>query len=245
MGSLAICGGAGARGEAPANPWLVIVERNVFRLQPPTPLEAAVPPKPPLPKITLNGITTIFGDRRALMTMAAVPTKPGGPPGGERSYMLAEGQRDGDLEVQQIDENAGTARVSYAGSIMTLTLEKNDTGAHGPSTVTGGGLPGPMLAANAPQAVGAGHPLNRPLPGGFRRSPPATGPVPVDGPSPTPAPMAGATAGSDANGTGAGLAPAVQAEAPLTPEEKAVLIEVQQELHKNDPTYPALPPAGL
>src|SRR6267143_2959793 len=74
-----------------------IAERNLFGLRPPPPPQAAPePPPPPLPKVILTGITTM-GYKRALLKVQ-FPAKPG-EPAKEDSFMLAEGQRDGVIEV--------------------------------------------------------------------------------------------------------------------------------------------------
>jgi hypothetical protein len=90
------------------NSYQSIVERNVFGLNPAKvdgpPAEPAVPP----PKITLTGITTLLGNKRALLSVQ-VPNKP------LETYILTEGQRDGEIEILQIDEKAGTVKVSNHG----------------------------------------------------------------------------------------------------------------------------------
>src|SRR5882762_4119031 len=57
------------------NPYQGIVDRNVFGLKPPPPPPDPEVNKPPPPKIILTGITTIFGNKRALMK-APVAAKP-------------------------------------------------------------------------------------------------------------------------------------------------------------------------
>ncbi|HWQ92599.1 MAG TPA: hypothetical protein VN673_13075, partial [Clostridia bacterium] len=122
--TLALC--AGAPAITADNPYKTIVDRNVFGLKDPPPPPAAVDTSKPQPsKITITGITTILGNKRVLLKTAAAPAKPGEQPKGELSYILTEGQRDGDIEVIQIDELAGSAKISNAGVIETLTFEKN------------------------------------------------------------------------------------------------------------------------
>src|SRR5258708_11592093 len=43
----------------------------------------------------------------------------------EKSLMLKEGQRDGDIEVLTINEISGTVQVNNTGTIMSLTFEKD------------------------------------------------------------------------------------------------------------------------
>ncbi len=136
-----------ALGNTPDSPYKAITDRNVFGLKPPPP-----PPDPtaeanktPPPKITLTGITTIFGNKQALMKTPPGAVKPGEQPR-EQSYILAEGQREGDMEVIQIDEKAGSVKLVYAGTPVTLTFEKDGTkgapgGAPGAVPPPGGMMP--------------------------------------------------------------------------------------------------------
>src|SRR5215472_11388177 len=86
------------------SPYQAIVDRNVFALKPPPPPPTNNPDanKPPPPAITLTGITTILGSKRAFMSVN-MPAKPP-EPAKVQSFMLSEGQRDGDIEVLEIDE---------------------------------------------------------------------------------------------------------------------------------------------
>src|ERR1043166_10041298 len=89
------------------NPYQSIVDRNIFGLHPPPPPPVNEPPRPPIPPINLTGITTILGKKLAFMSIQ-LPPKPGeaAKPGGNgpTSYMLGEGEREGDIEVVSIDE---------------------------------------------------------------------------------------------------------------------------------------------
>jgi hypothetical protein len=121
LGSVALAAGTPALvGDARGNPYQGIVDRNVFNLKPlPRPEDNLPPPEAP-PKITLTGFTTILGDKRVLFkvqTAAKPPEKPK-----EESFILTEGQRDADIEVLEIDENAGVAKFNNHGTIQTLDL---------------------------------------------------------------------------------------------------------------------------
>src|SRR6516162_8606332 len=96
-------------------PYQAIVDRNVFSLKPPPPPPVNNPDanKPPPPPITLTGITTILGSKRAFMSVN-MPAKPP-EPAKVQSFMLSEGQRDGDIEVLEIDEKAGMVKVNEFG----------------------------------------------------------------------------------------------------------------------------------
>src|SRR5512140_3631960 len=106
------------------NPYDQIVQKNVFRLKPtpvPTPVE---PPKAPLPKITLTGIAT-FGKKQAMLKTPPPPVRPGEQPKGEQFFTLGVGERDGDLEMLEINELTGAVRVRYAGTELALNFVDN------------------------------------------------------------------------------------------------------------------------
>jgi hypothetical protein len=108
--------------DIPGNPYHGIVDRNLFNLKPlPKPGDILPPPEPP-PKITLTGFTTILGDKRVLFKVQVA--KPPQPPK-EESYILTEGQRDGDIEVLEIDEKEGVAKFNNHGTVQTLDLANN------------------------------------------------------------------------------------------------------------------------
>ena len=125
--------------DAPDTPYQEIVNRNVFALKPPPPPPDPEANKPPPPKITLTGITTIIG-KKALMEAPAPPGKPGEPPKTKQCYTLAEGQREGDIEVLQIDEKTGSVKVKNGGQELTLTFDKD--GSKLPATPPPSATPG-------------------------------------------------------------------------------------------------------
>ena len=117
--------------------------------------------KPPPPKIYLTGITTFGGVKRALLKFQA-PVKPGeehkpGPPKGEESYILAEGQREGDVEVLEIHDAPGNeyVKVNDFGTVTNLNFEDN----------------GVKVAAAAAAPVPGPHPCPPDLPQICRDSP--------------------------------------------------------------------------
>src|SRR5438128_358481 len=98
-------------------PYQGIVKRNVFGLKdPPAAITEPTPgPATPKPKVILTGITTILGDARALLKVQ-FPARPG-QPANEQSYILTEGQKEGDLEVLRINDLDGTVEVNNFGSV--------------------------------------------------------------------------------------------------------------------------------
>jgi hypothetical protein len=115
--------GVGVRAAA-SNPssdsYQAIVDRNVFDLHAPPPKADAdaLQPKAQIPKLTLNGITTILGKKVTVITVP--PSKPGAPP---TTLMLAEGQAQNEVEVRQIDEKAGAVKVINHGEEQMLDFE--------------------------------------------------------------------------------------------------------------------------
>jgi len=111
--------------QRPSGPYHGIVERNVFDLRAPVVVAQAPVPNPiVLPKITLTGITTIFGRTIAFVTIAG--DKPGQP---LESVMLVEGQTFHDIEVKKIDCKGGIVQVINHGQSQTLDFDgKRDPG---------------------------------------------------------------------------------------------------------------------
>ena len=104
------------------SPYQGIVSQNVFGLVP-VPTQVTVVPPAPLPKVQPVGITTMLGDKRALLKVS-VPAMPP-EPAKELSCILTVGQREGHIEVLAIDERAGSVTVNNSGTVQVLTLEKD------------------------------------------------------------------------------------------------------------------------
>ena len=217
--------------DSAANRYEGIPGRNAFGLKPPLKPEANTPP-PQLAKIVLTGITTILGNKRALMKVHPGGTKPAEAK--ENSLILTEGQREGDIEVIEIDESAGSVKVNNAGTIMTLTFEKD--GAKLPAT------PAPLVAASGLPPVPGGIPV--PQPNASNLNPALTNAAGIR-PLPTRRFRVPTTQGTPVTTPGAvgtaigGTAPAVVPPVPgvqtpptpqdVTPEEQAILQQVQRE----------------
>jgi hypothetical protein len=209
------------------NPYQGIVERNVFSLKPAPPPPSVDPPKPPASKIILTGITTILGMKQALMKTAATAGKPGEAKG-EQSYILTEGQREGDIEVMEIDEKAGTVKVTQDGTVFVLNFDKDGQ----KPTAGAPGVPPPVIPPptgfGAPAGIPAPQPATmpkfnmpvRPLRTGAAGTAANTGGFGNPGMSGTPGGF-----GSPYSGGVQGQQPAAQ----LTPEASALLIEAERE----------------
>jgi len=223
-----------------SHPYQSIVDRNVFGLKPPPP--PAPPPnpeanKPPPPNLTLTGITTILNQKRAFMsyTLAAKPPEPPKT----MSLMLSEGQRDGDIEVMEIDIVNGTVKVNDFGTITNLSWEKN--GIKTASSGGGGAAPGSTGIIPTP---GQNPNNNGGSPFGQRTIPtrqlrlPGAAAAPAGSPSASAAPDIATPGGTLSFGSAAGQPTQAAAQQPgtagLTEEAAATLLEVERERTKGD-----------
>jgi hypothetical protein len=133
------------------NPYAPMVARNIFGLNPPAPVDSNPAEASPPPKITPNGIMTIFGELQVLFKVAN-PAKDG-KPAADADYILSEGQSQDDIEVVKIDEKAGMVTFNNHGETQQLPL-----------VIATSSSPVP-----APGVPGFGAPGFRPMPGGLPR----------------------------------------------------------------------------
>ena len=237
---------AGARGSTTnSNPYNAIIERNVFGLRPPPPPPAPPVKKEPPPNIILNGITSILGPKEALLKIPPTPARGREPAKPEQFFELAEGQRDGDLEVLAIDEKARTVKVNYAGDIVSLNFKDNGN----KHPVVGRpmfgqmpfrpGIPVPNFAAN----------FRRPMPS---RNPYFQRAVRYGGLNRGGNVQAGGMPGVLPSYAG-GTVPTTEASQPnnnathLTPEQQTVMIELNRQRlqQEGSPIANLLPPTAL
>jgi hypothetical protein len=101
---------------ASANPYESIASRNSFSLVPPK-ADVSTPGDvwKPAPEYKLTGIAGFGATKWALLSKA----DPGKPPA---HFMLREGQRDGPLEIVQVDEIANLVRIRNDGTLIELTF---------------------------------------------------------------------------------------------------------------------------
>lgn len=97
-----------------------IPKRNVFRLLPPK-LEQKPPGfQPELPKVTLQGVTTLLDSRQALLKIQSktklTPI--------EVSCILSEGQERDGVRVLRIEMESGTVWLINQGMEQVLTLNR-------------------------------------------------------------------------------------------------------------------------
>ncbi len=129
---------------SPGDPYATVVARNIFGLNPPQLKDPNSQNTDPPPKITPNGIMTIFGEVQVLFKVAGAP-KPGGPPPTDESYILSEGQRQDDIEVVKIDEKNSIVTFNNHGETQQLPLVVTQ-----PSSTPSPATAGPTGGAGAP-----------------------------------------------------------------------------------------------
>jgi hypothetical protein len=125
----------------PDDPYQVIHQRNVFDLHGPPPITSEPPPVEPPSNVKLTGITSMLGVERAFF-MVSPPAERGKPPGKEQSFIIKEGEREGEIEVLKIDERAATVTIKNDGLESVLALDTSPTLPNGPHA----GPPQPGMA---------------------------------------------------------------------------------------------------
>ena len=160
--------------------------------------------------------------------------------------MLGVGEREGEIEVLDIDEKGGIVKVNDYGVVTNVPFAKmpntpsapvNTAGIPSPNVANPGGIPGVGVA-------------QRSIPGLPARSLRVGNNNQGTGNNQNGLPN---TSGYQSQGLSAGLSTAMQAHNPsvpfsethLTAEEDAILTETDRELHRNNPNYPPLPPTPL
>ena len=151
-----------------------------------------------------------MGNKLAFLKVQS-PPKAGEQQQAEQSLMLTEGQREGAIEILEINEKAGTIRVNNSGTEMTIGFDKDAGVAKSP----------PSAQPGVPNVAGAGRGMNPGVSGYQRMIPTRTGrQVPAGAEPPVP----------PSTPTGQPLIQQQKAttEKPLTPEEQAILKELEQ-----------------
>jgi hypothetical protein len=247
IGFVVLASSAQAAAVDDANPYAgTITNRNVFSLKDPPP-----PPKPedlikkdPPPKILLQGLTTILG-RRQVLFKVLMPAKPG-QPAKEESFVSAEGERNGEIEVLEIDEVAGVVKFNNHGTIEPKNMKDDVAKATAAAPPPGPQPPGvpPPAIPSLPRPTAAANPASSgpSIATTFGGSQPHTIPTRTLRTS-------SATGANVPVGTyNAGQSPhPTQTGTPLSREEQEVLIEVnrQRYLDEGNPQGRILPPTSL
>src|SRR6267143_1259265 len=123
------------------SPYKVILERNAFGLKEIPALPPPGPTNPPAPPVTikLTGVTTNSTGKKAWMMIPAAPPKNPNP----QYLSLSEGEKQGEIEVLEINERETTVKILNAG--VPASLNFKDNGLAAPPMIPGapGALPGP------------------------------------------------------------------------------------------------------
>ena len=144
------------------NPYAAIGGRNVFALKPPvavTNVGTAVVTSPA--GLELQGFTTILGRPQVLIKMKVPPRPP--EPAKDRSLVMDVGQREGDVEIVEMDTRAGIVKLKNQGNLVSLNLKDNSSKlTPGPALPTppmpspAGMIPPPTPAPGTSAASGGG-----------------------------------------------------------------------------------------
>jgi len=217
----------------------VIVVRNPFGLKdaPPAPGPEATNPPPVKVDVKFTGITANPSGKKAWFT---IPPQPGKSTT-QKCFSVAEGGKENDIEVLEIDENSATVRILNAGVPVVLNFREH-------------GLAAPATLA-VPGAAPAGPPGARP-PGAVPAVPapqPGTTYVPPAAAAPAAAAQYGNQAGID---TTARTIPSrnirttpadAAAQAPVDPAAQYLQMKIQERLaeQRGVPLPPIPPVPGL
>jgi hypothetical protein len=116
--------------DADPNPYGVIVERNVFRLNPPPPLPSTEPATetPDLPVVAFCGTMAIGDQVRALLVVATSEANKNNRSASKEtkaiSYLnLATGETDGPVQLVRIHQDRQAVDIIVAGTARTLTMK--------------------------------------------------------------------------------------------------------------------------
>jgi hypothetical protein len=102
----------------------VIIDRNAFGLKPPPPIGTIQTNQPPPPvNIKLTGITRDFAGVKAWMV---IPAQPGPGKTSNPQYLtIPEHEKQGDIEVLEINEKEGTVKILNTGTPVELNFKEN------------------------------------------------------------------------------------------------------------------------
>ena len=218
-------------------PYTSIVSRNIFGLVPIPVVDPAslLPPPEPPPKITPNGIMTIFGQLQVLFKVAVKP--PPGQPQKDASYVMNEGERQDEVTVLKIDNKAGVVTFDNHGTVQELSLvpATGSSGSPAPPGSPRGAMPGMNNSAL------------RAAPSGGTSVLPAMGAASSTGPGGRKVRSGGnASQASSAATSIRGNSQSAQQET-LSPEAQIIMMEAQRAewLDKKNPAASIIPPTPL
>ena len=102
------------------NPYAIIATRNIFGLQQQPASDSTMPHAPPLPKIALKGIMSVYGSRLVLIKVTM--PRLGVHSIREKSCILKEGEVQDVIEVKRVDEKAGVVVFDNHGTVQEIKL---------------------------------------------------------------------------------------------------------------------------
>lgn len=225
-------------------PYTTIVTRNIFGLLPmPTnnPADSLPPPEPP-PKITPNGIMSIFGKLQVLFKVAVKP--PPGQPAKDASYVMCEGERQDEITVVKIDEKAGVVTFDNHGTPQELPLIVAPASSGGPGPGGPGMIPGGLPPGGAGLGTVGRNPFNPP-PGAMGRF--GGGGNPGGGVNPSTDGASPFSAMPTPGGMNRPNSAPQQPQEQLSAAEQMILMEAQraQMLDAGNPAHIIFPPTPL
>ncbi len=212
-----------------SKPYSPIVTRNIFGLLPipvVDPNAAAAALVDPPPKITANGIMTLFGQMQVLFKVAAKPLP--GQPAKDVSYVMSIGERQDEIEVVKIDEAAGIITFNNHGTPQEVPLvAASASGPAGPGGAVGNNPGSPMKPGGpGPGGLGGGNSV---MPGiGGNNGAPRANPFANNNPGASQSPAMGGMGGNTPVGGNTGAPPGVRPENVLSPEAQILMIEAQR-----------------
>jgi len=231
----------------------VFLLRNPFGLKPPLPATVAPPTNPPVKvDLKLAGITSDAAGKRAWIVIPPSPARPGAAAVTNATHFaIAEGGRQGDIEVLEIDPKESTVKILNAGVPVTLDFSSHGLAAPVASPAAPGAagarvlpLPGsrpPAIPAPAVPTVSGGLKTAAVNPGGY--SPPPSGVDTVLEPNPTVAatPMGSSTALRTIPARN--VRTATETPANPDPATQVILMRAQEaQMRAAGRPYPPLPP---
>ena len=230
--------------EPAGNRYEVIHVRNPFGLKDPPPVVTSLPTNPVAPvNVKFTGITSDLAGKKAWLM---IPGQPGGKNPNPQYLSIPEHEKQGDIEVLEINEKDSTVKILNAGT--TVELNFKDNGLPTPASLM---VPGTGLTPH-------GAPGALPAPGSSVRVCVPVGPagtaigVPVTAVRKGPGGDHVFVISPDAQGKDrahlrpvlTGTEPPVQAaEGPVDPAVQRVLMEVQKaQAEQQGKAFPPLPP---
>ena len=230
------------------------LDRNPFGLKPAPTNTVASPTNPPIKlDLKLAGITSDSAGKRAWFVVPPSPARPGlAAVTNTTHFAIAEGGRQDDIEVLEIDLKENTVKILNAGVPVTLDFSSHGLAAPvaspvKPGAVPGGGrvmpLPGaptPVIPSPAMPMTSGGLKSAAVNPGGYSPAPSGVGTVSALNPT---------VAATPESSTALRTIPArsvrtvTEAPVPVDPAMQVILMRAQeQQARAAGRPYPPLPP---